>query len=319
MEAEFAPPRLLVGHSLGGAAVLAAALQLPATRVVATIGAPSDPAHLKGILAGDLERLEAGGTASVEIAGRRFPIRKQFVDDLERAALLDRLGDLGAALLVFHAPRDEVVGIDHAQAIFEAARHPKSFLSLDGADHLLSRPADADFVAGAIAEIAPRYLGDVATGGEEGGADALEPGVVEVAESGLGKFTQTVRAGRHESAADEPADAGGDDLGPDPYDLLLAALGACTSMTLRMYAGHKGLPLEHVGVRLRQSRIHAEDCENCETETGMVDRIDVELDLRGDLTDAQRARMVEIAHRCPVHRTLVSEKDIRVRLAGPGS
>ena len=310
---------LLVGHSLGGAAVLMAAGKLPDVRAVATLGAPSDPEHVKRVLADAVERIEREGSAQVELAGRRFRVERGFLRDLEEQSLSERVASLGRALLFCHAPRDEVVGIEHAAALFQAARHPKSFLSLDGADHLLSDARDAEYAGRAIAAWAWRYLEGAAAPAEaarDEGPKPLAEGTVEVEEVAP-PFAQRVRAGRHVLAADEPTSAGGADTGPSPYGLLLAALGSCTSMTLRMYASRKGWPLEGVRVQLAHTRIHAEDCEHCETEEGRVDRIERLVSVRGPLSDEQRARLLEIAERCPVHRTLQGEIDVPTRLAEP--
>jgi putative redox protein len=308
------PVELLVGHSLGGAAVLAAAGALPEVRAVATIGAPSDPEHLKRLLAGSLEAIERDGRAEVELAGRRFKVSRDFVRDLERQRLAERVRDLDRALLICHAPRDEVVGIEHAAALFQAARHPKSFLSLDTADHLLSKQRDAVYAARAIAAWAARYL-DLP---EPETFPPLARGAVRVEEVAR-PYTQRVRTGRHVLAADEPTEVGGADAGPGPYDYLLAALGACTSMTLRMYADKKQWPLEGVAVDLAHAKIHAEDCADCETKEGQIDRIERVVSLRGELDAEQRARLLEIADRCPVHRTLTGEIKIDTRLEEPGS
>jgi putative redox protein len=292
-------PRLLVGHSLGGAAVLAAADRIDEVRAVATIGAPSTPVHVRRLLGGDAERIEREGSAEVTLAGRRFRIRRDFLEDLDEQRLAERIGRLGRALLVYHAPDDDVVPIEEANRILDAAGQPKGFLALDGADHLLSRPEDAAWVASTLAAWAQRYLPEPTE------TDSGEEGEVHVEE--LENLTQRVRAGRHACLADEPASVGGDGRGPDPYGFLLAALGACTSMTLRMYARHKGLPLRHVEVRLRHERVHAKDCDDCESTTGTISRIRRTVWVEGDLDEAQRARMLEIADRCPVHRTLTGE------------
>ncbi len=303
-------PKLLIGHSLGGAAVLAAAHRVPEAVAVATIGAPADPAHVAQLIAGATSEIEARGVAEVEIGKRRFRITKQFLDDLAEQCSAERIAELRKALLIFHAPRDGVVGIENAAKIFQAARHPKSFVSLDDADHLLSRREDARYVAEVLAAWAGRYVPAPA----EAPAEEELPRAVVVAETGQGRFAQAVRIGPHALAADEPESVGGDDTGPGPYDLVLAGLGACTSMTLRMYAEHKKLPLERVTVRLTHEKIHAKDCEDCETREGKLDEITRELTITGDLDEAQRRRLLEIADRCPVHRTLTSEIKIRTRL-----
>jgi len=301
------PPELLIGHSLGGAAVLAGAARIPEAAAVATIGAPADPGHLAHMFQDSADEIAAKGEAEVELGGRRFRVKKQFLDDIASQNLEPALGNLRKALLVFHAPRDETVGIDNAGSIFGAAKHPKSFVSLDDADHLLSRKADAVYVAEVLAAWAGRYLGADQAAAESGAALEAEPSGVAVRERGEGRFAQEIAAGRHRLTADEPADYGGGDSGPTPYDLLLAGLGACTTMTLRMYADRKGWPLERAEVRLTHRKIHAQDCADCETREGRIDRIDRRLILQGPLDAAQRGKLLEIADKCPVHRTLTGE------------
>lgn len=306
-------PTLLIGHSLGGAAVLAAASEIPEATAVATIGAPADPAHVADNFASSREEIERTGEAEVELAGRRFRIKKQFLEDIEGHRLEHAIGSLKKALLVFHAPRDQIVGIENAGRIFLAAKHPKSFISLDDADHLLTRPADATYVARMLATWAERYLSPATAPG----AESAERGTVLVREAGEGKFAQDVVAGAHVFRADEPESFGGDDSGPGPYDLLLAGLGACTAMTVRMYAERKKWPLAHVSVRLRHEKIHAKDCIDCETREGKLDRIARTLTLQGDLDPEQREKLLEIADKCPVHRTLTSEVKIETELVPP--
>ena len=301
-------PGLLIGHSLGGSAVLAAASRIPETRAVATIGAPSDPTHVTNLFADQIDTIRADGEGEVELGGRVFRIRRDFLDDAAEHRLLDEVATMRKALLVMHAPTDQIVSIDDASRIFTAARHPKSFVSLDDADHLLSRRGDARYAGEVIAAWCQRYI---ATPEEHEGA----PGQVVVTETGMGAFQQSVTMGAHHLIADEPEDVGGLDSGPSPYDLLLAALGTCTAMTLRMYADRKALPLQAVSVTLRHSKIHAADCAACETAQGQIDRIERAITLEGGLDDAQRARLLEIADKCPVHRTLMSEIDIASRLA----
>ncbi len=306
---KFQAPALLVGHSLGGAAVLAAAHRVPEVTAVATIAAPADPVDVARHFAPVRHEIEVRGEAEVILGGRTFRIRKQFLDDIAAQPLAEHIASLRRALLIFHAPRDEVVGIENATRIFQAAKHPKSFISLDDADHLLTRREDAEYVAEVLAAWASRYLPSEPVAETE-----IAPGEVLVAEAGEGRFAQLIQAGRHRLRADEPKSVGGDDSGPGPYELLLAGLGACTSMTLRIYAEHKGLPLEHVTVRLRHAKIHARDCEDCETREGRLDLIEREVAITGDLDAAQRQRLLEIADRCPVHRTLTGEVKIRTRL-----
>jgi putative redox protein len=305
---EHAAPQLLIGHSLGGAAVIAAARQIPSAHAVATIGAPADPEHVRHLFAHKTDEIAAQGAAEVELGGRRFTISRQFLDDIAGQTLHDDLAHLKKALMVFHAPRDEVVGIDNASTIFRAAKHPKSFVSLDDADHLLSRKSDAIYVARTLAAWAERYLedpADAATGDE---TPAPAEGEVIVQETGAGNYQNAVRAGRHRLLADEPRSVGGLDTGPSPYDFLLTALGACTSMTVRMYADLKRLPLDRVSVRLTHEKVHAEDSTSA---TGKADVLTRYIHVEGDLSADQRQRLLEIANKCPVHRTL--EGDIRVR------
>jgi uncharacterized OsmC-like protein/fermentation-respiration switch protein FrsA (DUF1100 family) len=300
-------PQILIGHSLGGAAVLAAAPQIAEVRAVATLGAPFDPEHVAHLIEPGRAEIEAKGEAQVNIGGRPFRVKRQFLDDLARHDLAKSIAAMRKALLVFHSPRDKVVGIDNAAKIFVAAKHPKSFVSLDDADHLISRAEDAAYAAEVLTAWASRFL-ERATQAKR--TDAVPVDGVRVIEAGEGRFAQHIFAGRHRLRADEPIAAGGDDSGPSPYDLLLAGLGACTAMTLRLYAEQKKWPLERVAVDLRHAKIHATDCAECETKEGRIDRIEREVSLEGALDETQRARLLEIANKCPVHRTLHSEVHI---------
>lgn len=303
-------PHLLIGHSLGGTAVLAAAAEIPEARAVVTIGAPADPEHITRLFAPQRPTIEREGKAEVTIAGRRFTMTRQFLDDLDRHPLTERLGRLRKALLVCHAPLDQQVGIENATRIFRAAKHPKSFLSLDDADHLLTRTADARYVAATLAAWADRFLPE-----DRPMSPAMpEPGVVLVEENGEGRFGQDVRVGPHRLCADEPRAVGGQDTGPTPYGYLAASLGACTSMTLRLYADRKSWPLDHVAVRLHHEKVHEVDAAGT---SGTIDRIEREISLEGALSAEQCARLLEIADRCPVHKTLESRVDIRTKLV-PG-
>jgi uncharacterized OsmC-like protein/alpha/beta superfamily hydrolase len=302
-----AAPALLIGHSLGGAAVLAAAHRTAEVRCVVTIAAPSDPAHVTGLFKDKVGAIREQGEVDVLLAGRPFKIRREFLDDVAEQMLMDRVAHLQKALLIFHSPADNTVGIESASHIFTAAKHPKSFVSLAGADHLLSKKGDAVYVANVIAAWAERYLDRPASVAQA----ESETGVVVVRETRGGKFQQEIMSGPHRFIADEPVSFGGLDSGPGPYDLLLASLGACTSMTVRLYAERKQLPLERVTVRLTHNKIHATDCENCETKDGMIDRIDRHITFDGNLDAETRGRLLEIADKCPVHRTLTSEINIR--------
>jgi uncharacterized OsmC-like protein len=298
------PPEILVGHSLGGAAVLAAAGKIASVRAVATIGAPSDPAHVAHMFAYKTDEIHADGKAEVEIAGRSFTISRRFLDDISEQNLAANLANLKRALLIFHAPRDNIVGIDNAGAIFAAARHPKSFISLDDADHLLSRPADAIYVADVLAAWASRYIEDV----PRALPDRPEGFSVMVSETGTGAFTQDIQAGGHHLLADEPQKAGGDDRGPGPHGLVLSGLGACTSMTLRMYARRKKWEIGAISVALRLRAINADD-------PAAGRRIEREIRVDGPLSPEQREKLLEIADKCPVHRTLTGPLQISTRLA----
>jgi uncharacterized OsmC-like protein/alpha/beta superfamily hydrolase len=318
LRAQHGAPALLIGHSLGGAAVLAAAARVPDCKAVATLGAPCDPAHVAHQLGSELAVIESQGEASVLLGGRRFTVKRSFVEDLADQPQSERIRNLGRPLLVLHAPDDDTVNVDNARRIFEAARHPKSFVALDGADHLLNRAEDARFAAGVIAAWARRYVDSAELPvapkeAAQAGTSAADDGVVLVSERGTGRFTQTVAAGRHQFLMDEPASIGGDDEGPAPYEMLNAALGACTSMTVRMYANRKGWPLASVRVALVHDKVHASDCAACETEEGRIDRIVRVVELKGDLSEAQRSRLMEIADRCPVHQTLNAEVEIVTR------
>jgi uncharacterized OsmC-like protein/alpha/beta superfamily hydrolase len=299
-------PAILIGHSLGGAAVLAAAHKIAEARCVVTIAAPCDPAHVTGLFKQHVDTIRAQGEVEVALAGRPFTIKREFLDDVAEQKLQECLSNLRKALLVFHSPTDDVVGIDNASRIFTHAKHPKSFVSLAGADHLLSQKSDAVYVANVIAAWAERYLDqpEVMTEVE------VELGTVLVRETHGGKYQEEILSGPHRLLADEPVKLGGLDSGPGPYDFLLAGLGACTSMTIRLYADFKKIPLENVSVRLHHGKIHAKDCETCETKVSMVDHIERAITLEGPLDAEQRQRLMEIADKCPVHRTLKSEIDI---------
>jgi uncharacterized OsmC-like protein/fermentation-respiration switch protein FrsA (DUF1100 family) len=307
-------PSILIGHSLGGAAILAAAGKIPEAKAVATIAAPSDPAHVTGLFKEHVDAIRAQGEVEVSLAGRPFRIKREFLDDIVEHELMKDVTGLHKALLVMHSPIDDTVGIDNATKIFVSAKHPKSFVSLDHADHLLTKPADALYAADVIATWASRYV-EVAK--PAGVADTSEaPRKVVVQETRKSKFDQIITVGSHHLAADEPIAAGGEDAGPGPYDFLLAGLGACTSMTMRLYADRKSLPLDRVTVTLKHSKIYAKDCEECETREGMLDQIERDIAMDGALDAEQRKKLMEIADKCPVHRTLTSEIRIVTKAVG---
>jgi uncharacterized OsmC-like protein/fermentation-respiration switch protein FrsA (DUF1100 family) len=305
-------PSILIGHSLGGAAVLAAAGQIPDAKAVVTIAAPSDPAHVTNFFKDRIEDIRQQGKVEVSLAGRPFSIKREFLDDIAEHSLTSHIATLHKALLVMHSPTDDTVSIDNATKIFVTAKHPKSFVSLSGANHLLTDKGDAAYVADMIAAWASRYL---APAPEQAADSGQSPRLVVVRETRNSRFQNSVTVGPHHLVADEPAAVGGADSGPGPYDYVLAGLGACTSMTMRMYAERKSLPLDRVTVTLSHSKIHAEDCAECETRVGMLDQFDRVIAMEGVLDAEQRKKLMEIADKCPVHRTLTSEIHIVTRAA----
>lgn len=303
LSGEYQSPTLLIGHSLGGAAVLAAAAKIPSIKAVATIGAPFAPAHVEHLFEGAQDQFVETGRAKVNIGGRPFVIGKQFVDDIRAQDPVQTVGQLGLPLMIMHSPQDTVVGIDNAASIYQAAKHPKSFISLDGADHLLTASEDSLYAGNVIATWASRYI-ELPS---EYTIQTNEEVVVQLTcEDG---YTTSIQAGTHRLIADEPVSVGGADLGPSPYGYVLAGLGACTAMTLKMYARRKKWDLRSVDVHLSHEKIHADDCD-CELvgdDKGRLDKINRLIDPRGALDDEQVNRLLEIANRCPVHKTLESE------------
>lgn len=310
------PVTLGIGHSLGGTAMLMAVERMTSLAAVVTIGSPARADHVRHLFAGGEEALATDGVAQVDIGGRPFTIRRQLLDDLAAQSVPQRVAKLRMPLLIFHSPVDDIVGIDNAAEIFSQALHPKSFITLDKADHLLTNETDAAYVGSMTAAWASRYLetaGDVVESAvtlDEAGVDDAAADVV-VATTGAEGFLTKIRAHGHPLVADEPAGVGGTDAGPSPYGLLAGALAGCTSMTLQMYARHKGLALESVSVTVRHAKVHAQDCEHCETQTGKIDRFDRAVAMTGNLSAEERSRLLEIADRCPVHRTLTGEIEIR--------
>ncbi|OEK02626.1 osmotically inducible protein C [Roseivirga sp. 4D4] len=307
LKSEYEAPKLIVGHSLGGAAVLIAAHKLPYITAVATVGAPADPPHVKHLFEGALDEIETAGKAKVSLGGRPFTIKKQFIDDLQEYEQSQVIKELDRPLLILHSPQDDTVDIKNAEKIYLAAHHPKSYISLDGADHLLTRKEDASYVGEVIASWATRYLPKP----DEDGL-TTDHQVVVRNEKERGLLTEILANG-HYMIADEPKDVGGTDLAGTPYDLLVASLGACTAMTIRLYANHKGLDLEEVKVHLTREKRHAADAESLD-EKSKMEFIDRELELTGNLTEEQRNRIVEIADRCPVHKTLTQGLIVNTKL-----
>ena len=312
LRAHHSAPQLLIGHSLGGAAVLAVAADIAEVRAVATIAAPADVAHITRLLAPQLPAIESVGRAVVDIAGRQFTVRREFLDDLASHSIEDRVARLGKPLLIAHSPTDQIVGIDNAARIYAAARHPKSFLCLAGADHLLSRGPDATYAASVIASWAERFITDEHPAALPPAASAP----VVVAETGQGLFMNHVVVGDHRFLADEPVDVGGLDAGPSPYDLLAAALGTCTSMTLRLYTERKRVAVGRITVEVRHAKRHADDCATCvDGQSVLVDHFERTITVEGDLDEEQRASLERIADKCPVHRTLEASARITTTLS----
>ena len=310
LEESHAAPSILIGHSLGGTAVLQAAANIPSAVAVVTIGSPAQPNHVSRLLDGDRDEIESAGVATVQLGGRPFEIKKQFLDDLESHDLPEKVANLRKALLVMHAPLDDTVEVANASELFLQARHPKSFISLDQADHLLTRAEDSQYAGRVIAAWASRYLP-----GDAHDSDLESDGDETVARTYATGFRTDIVSAGHALVADEPASYGGTNEGPTPYDLLSSALASCTTMTLQLYARRKKLELESVTVRISHAKIHAEDCEDCQAGDGKIDEFQKEISLEGKLTENQRQRLLEIADMCPVHRTLHSEVKIRTTLA----
>lgn len=303
MEEKYQAPQIVIGHSLGGAAVLHVGRELPEVRAVVTIGAPASPAHVRRLLKGSEAEIEKTGEAEVDIGGRPFRIKKQFLDDLEKSDSAEVIHGLGKALLIIHSPQDTIVGIDNAAEIYQHAMHPKSFITLDGSDHLMSKKEDSAYVGHMVASWASRYI-------EVNDQQEIAPeGEVWARLSDQGFLTE-ITAGRHHMIADEPEGSGGTDFGPSPYGYLLSALGTCTAMTLRMYADYKKMDLKEVKVKLTHDKVHLEDGTTSEDAKGKIDQIKRLVRLEGNLSEAERKRLIEIADRCPVHRTLEGRPQI---------
>lgn len=300
-------PSILIGHSLGGAAVLYARQLIPSVKAVATIGAPYEPAHIHHLLVSGLDEIQTKGEAEVNIGGRNFTIKKQFLEDIQSLQSLPIIQNLNASLLVLHSPQDETVEIDNATQIYKAARQPRSFVSLDGANHLLTDKKDSLYVGEVIATWASRYV-------EIPEEEALFTDEKVVTRTENDSFTTDIKAGKHAMTADEPENVGGNDFGPTPYDFLIAALGACTGMTLQMYAKRKGWDVQEVKVHLNHDKIYAQDCEDCDKNTSKVDKIERFIEIEGQLDESQLQKLLEIADKCPVHRTLHSEILIQTTL-----
>ncbi|MGB5982385.1 MAG: bifunctional alpha/beta hydrolase/OsmC family protein [Nonlabens sp.] len=301
-------PTLLIGHSLGGAAVIYASAKASSIKAIATIGTPSDTKHVKHLFNDQLETINTEGEATVQLSGRSFHIKSQFLDDLNEQKITQTLKDTKKPILIAHSPQDGTVGISHAEKLYHAAMHPKSFVSLNGADHLLMDKADSNYIGKVIAQWASRYL------------DIPEPEDIKTKHqvaAGLDnteKFTTQIKAGRHYFIADEPTNYGGNDFGPTPYDLISAGLAACTVMTIQMYARRKKWVVENVQCEVSYNKQHKEDCEDCEDKMAKIDTFTREISFEGDLTQEQLDKLMTIADKCPVHKTLHSTAQILTKI-----
>jgi uncharacterized OsmC-like protein/alpha/beta superfamily hydrolase len=305
---EYASPSLLVGHSLGGAAVIFAAKEIDSITAIATIGAPSNPKHVKHLFVNSLQEIQESGKAIVNLGGRNFTIKQQFVDDLEKQSLPELIRKIRKAILILHSPQDTTVGIENASEIFTSAHHPKSFVSLDGADHLLSKKEDSQYAGELIASWSRRYIE------EKEQKEIRSTHQVAALLERENKFTTSIKIGPHYLVADEPPEIGGNNYGPTPYDLLASSLAACTAMTIKMYAERKHWDLEDVEVHITHSKEHAEDCKQMDNEAAKIDVLNREIIVTGNLDDKQKQRIAEIADKCPVHKTLHGAIKVKTKM-----
>lgn len=307
LKKEYQAPSIIIGHSLGGAAALFASKKLESVKCMVTINAPSNLSHVQKHFESSLDEIEKEGFANIKIGGRSFKIKKQFINDLRKNQDASALKDIRKSLLIMHSPQDEIVSINHAEELYKTAWHPKSFVSLDGADHMLSNKADSEYVGAVIAAWAGKYIKGPKT-------PELETDHEVMANLGATGFTTQIIAGKHHLVADEPIKVGGSDLGPNPYELVSSGLAACTSMTIQMYARRKKWEISNVETHVSYSKKHAEDCENCENDMAKIDSFEREISIKGDLDEKQLKRLMEIADKCPVHKTLSSRAQIITKL-----
>ncbi|KZN38108.1 hypothetical protein N474_01445 [Pseudoalteromonas luteoviolacea CPMOR-2] len=301
-------PQILIGHSLGGAAVIAVANQIPEVKAVVTIGAPANAEHVTHNFAAHIEQISQCGEAQVQLGKRTFNIKKQFLEDLNEQSQKQSVIK-NKALLIMHSPIDDVVSIEQAESIYVNAKHPKSFISLDDADHLLTRSTDAEYAATAITGWVDKYI----VPHPAPNAQKVLHGELVVREKDH-KFTLSVYSDSHSWLADEPIKVGGKNLGPDPYEHLLAALGTCTVMTMRMYANRKGLPVEDIKITLTHQKNYHDDCENCDSKNNYTEEITRHIEIKGPIDDAQRQKLLAIADKCPVHKTLHNTVQVKTQL-----
>ena len=308
LEKNYMAPTLIIGHSLGGAASIFAASKIKSIKAVAVINSPSHPSHVLHILKNSAHEITKNGKAKVNLGGVDFTIKKQFLDDLENKSLIDVVSSFKKALLILHSPQDTTVGIENAEEIYKAAHHPKSFVSLDGADHLLSKKEDSRYVGEVIAGWASRYVEIPVT------EEIKSRSKVAASLEGDDKFTTHLKLGDHYFIADEPLDFGGNNFGPSPYEFLSAGLAACTVMTIQMYARRKKWQIDNVTCHVNYSKEHALDCENCEEDSAKIDTFIREIKLKGNLSEEHKKKLLEIADKCPVHKTLKTNTQVKTRL-----
>lgn len=308
LKQNYMAPTLIIGHSLGGAAAIFAADRLSSIKAVAVINSPSNPSHVMHLLKDSHQEITKRGKAKVNLGGIDFTIKKQFLDDLKNKPLADVVSNFRKAILILHSPQDTTVGIENAEEIYKAAHHPKSFVSLDGVDHLLSKKEDSQYVGEVIAGWASRYV-DIPIAGKIKSKSKVA--------ASLGKddkFTTNLKVGDHHLLADEPKTFGGNNFGPSPYEFVSAGLAACTAMTIQMYAKRKKWEVGNVTVHIDYSKDHAIDCEQCEEDSAKIDTFTREIKLGGKLNDEQKKRLLEIADKCPVHKTLHTKTQIITKL-----
>lgn len=304
----YAAPTLLIGHSLGGAAAIYAAAKAQSIKAIATVGAPSDTQHVQHLFKNDIPEITAQGEAVVQLAGRPFKIKKQFLDDINEQQVSKTLKELRKPILIAHSPQDTTVGIHHAERLYQSALHPKSFVSLDKADHLLMNKADAQYVGKVIASWAMRYLD------QEPEPTITTKHDIVASLDDSDKFTTKIKAGRHYLTADEPTSVGGNDYGPNPYELLSSSLAACTVMTIQMYARRKKWPIENIECHVSYDKQYALDCENCDENQSKIDTFTRAIKITSKLEEKQILRVLQIADKCPVHKTLHSETQVITKL-----
>lgn len=306
LKENYKAPELLVGHSLGGAGVLFSANSIKSVKAIATIGAPSNPSHVQNLFTGKIEEIEESGEAEVNIGGRPFNIKKQLLEDIKNTDYSFNDHKDQPSVLIMHSPQDEVVEIKNAKEIYEKLIHPKSFITLDGSDHLMSDKADATYAGELISKWAKRYL-------SKGQTESFETHQNVAVRTHADSFTTEIVSGAHTLIADEPKDVGGDDLGPSPYELLLSALGTCTSMTLKMYLERKEWKYKSIEVHLSHKHKHSEDAKNTDNPSGKIDEIVRDVKVEGDFSDEQKKKIIEIADKCPVHRSLHSPTEVNTK------